>query len=519
MKSSCAAVAGGHAGTVDAACEVLKSGGNAFDAAVAAMAAACVVEPVLASLGGGGFLLASPADGRSRLYDFFVQAPGRRPENPDALDIRPIEVHFGTETQMFRVGWGTAAVPGLIAGLFEVHRDLGRMPTLELFEAAIDFARSGIEVDATTEHQIDLVQAVYLSNPDGAALFASAREKGSLVREGERLCQPDLADFLDSLAREGPALFYRGEAGGALLRESGEGGSLTRSDLENYRVETRRPLEVPFAGVRVETNPPPASGGILVAFGLGLLDDGDRRGDVGEGEMATRMARVIDATGAARIECLEAAGPGEADDSLDRLLAPELIHAWRERVRPLAPASRGTTHISIADGEGSVASMTISNGTSSGCVIPGTGVTINNMLGETDLNPRGLHSWSPGQRLTSMMAPTLVHWPDGRRVATGSGGSNRIRSAVLQVVNNLVARKMSVEAAVCESRLHVEEGRLSVEGGYAPSARDALCDAWPDHRLWGDRSMFFGGAHTVAIAAGRAEGVGDPRRGGIARTL
>jgi gamma-glutamyltranspeptidase/glutathione hydrolase len=175
--------------------------------------------------------------------------------------------------------------------------------------------------------------------------------------------------------------------------------------------------------------------------------------------------------------------------------------------------------MSVIDGAGNVASMTVSNGEGCGRILPRTGIMLNNMLGEQDLNPHGFHRWRADERMTSMMAPSLVLFRDGRRVATGSGGSNRIRTAVLQVLVNLIDFGMSPEAAVRQPRLHVEDGLLSIEGGLDAGVVDGLCQRWPRHERWDTLNLFFGGAHTVVEGPHGLAGVGDSRRGGVCRIV
>ncbi len=520
MKHQSAAVAAGHDLVADTVRDVLQAGGNAFDGAVAAAAMACAAEPVLASLGGGGFMLAHPADGARRIYDFFVQTPVRRPEETDSYDFYPVDVHFGTEVQEFHIGWGTAAVPGTVAGLFDIHRDLGRIPLAELFSPAVRAAKEGVRVNDAQASFFEIVEPIFVATEAIRAIFGSRREKGRVVRSGENLRQSEFANFLEILAIEGPALFYRGEVAAALLNEMAHRGALTAEDLAAYRVELRTPLSMSFLGTRVETNPPPSSGGLLVAFGLTLLENRPLHSlDQCGAAHAARIASVLAATSEARVESLANADRDQRPEEESAMLNPGFLETWRHRVESRISARNGTTHVSIADREGNIAALSLSNGSGSGCIIPGTGIAINNMLGEADLNPTGFHSWPRNRRLTSMMAPTVVRWPDGRVAAIGSGGSNRIRSAILQVLVNLVAHDMPAEAAVSAPRLHVEGERLSVEAGFEQEELGAVLVAWPDHRVWDRTSMFFGGAHTVLVGAGRGEAFGDFRRNGAARVF
>ena len=276
--------------------------------------------------------------------------------------------------------------------------------------------------------------------------------------------------------------------------------------MESYRVEKRAPLSVEYRGARVLTNPPPSSGGTLIGFGLDMLREHDL-GAVSFGSAAHvgLLAAVMEASSAARVEHTI-----EALASLD----PVSVARWRKQVAWRMRAFGGTTHVSIIDAAGNIASATVSNGEGSSYVIPETGIVMNNMLGEDDLSPKGFHQWTPDERMTSMMAPTALAWRDGRRIATGSGGSNRIRTALLQVLVNLVDFAMDVEDAVSVPRIHQEDSFLSIEGGFDADRIAPVLEAWPNHQMWDAQNMFFGGAHTVASGPRGVEGAGDPRRDG-----
>ena len=502
-------VAAGHALTAEAAGEVLRAGGNAFDAALGALCAACACEPALASFGGGGFLLALPEAGCPRLYDFFVQTPGRRlPANE--VEFEPVVVDFGPARQEFHIGRGTVAVPGVVRGFFDVHRDLCTLPATDLVAPACALLRDGVEMTALQAHFLHLLRPILCATPEGLALYSSPG--GALIAEGERLRNPALAGLLELMAVEGDDVFYRGAVARALVEDLREGGHVGLDDLAGYRTEVRAPLALDYRGVEVLTNPPPSAGGALIGFGLGLLDALPvAAAPPGSGPAVAMLADVMRATRSARAE----AHDGESPGSNERMLDPALLARWRNEVRGRAKAVRGTTHLGVIDVRGNLASLTLSNGEGSGRVVPGTGVVLNNMLGEEDLNPGGFHRWPPGHRMASMMAPSALRWPDGRLVATGSGGSNRIRSAVLQVIVNLVDHAMDVGAAVRAPRIHVEGPLLSVEGGHDRDAIAEALAAWPDHQVWDDRSVFFGGAHTAERRGDVLGGAGDPRRDGF----
>ena len=496
MKTPLGAVACGHPVTASAAAEVLRDGGNAFDAVVAAQCAACVAEPVLASLAGGGFLLAHPADAEPVLYDFFVQTP-LAATTPDTLDFYPVDVDFGGVTQEFHIGIGAAATPGFVRGLFDIHDDLCRLPLERLMQPAIEAARKGVSITPLQSYMMEVVAPIYCANEEARRIYAGGGHQ--TLHEGQVLHQPELAGSFEALHREGADLFYHGALGAALVELCRAGGQLRPEDLAHYRTGRRNPLSVRYRGASVWTNPLPSTGGVLVALALGLLDDTEPGSET---ERIADLARAMRLTNAARVE----AGTDAPFDA-------ELVARYRTEMRGRARCHRGTTHISVADAHGNLAAMTLSNGEGCGRLVPGTGIMVNNMLGEEDLNPRGFHAWRPDTRLASMMAPTLVEMPD-ERLALGSGGSNRIRSAILQAIDHLVRADLSSEAAVAAPRLHVEGERLSLEGDFAPETVAALEAVFDDVEHWGRANLFFGGVHVAGVRHGQYVAVGDPRRGG-----
>ena len=503
-------VAAGHPLTAAAAAEALRAGGNAFDAAMAGLCAACVAEPALASLGGGGFLLARRAGQPPELFDFFAQTPMTWRATGDA-HVRPILADFGDATQEFHIGLGTIATPGVIAGLFAVQRHLCRLPIADLVAPARRMASDGI---CLTPFQSDISQVIapiLRATPEALALFADPEHPEQLAPAGAWMRMPDLADAFEGLARAGPDLFYRGEWGQRLARDCAEqGGHLGAQDLSGYAVARRQPLALRYRDAWVYTNPPPSMGGSLIGFALALLDSLPlsemRRGSY-EHIHALAKAQALTQT-LRRSRSLD-------HQALSAVLGPETLRDFMARLDEGPRSVRGTTQISVADAAGNLASLTLSNGEGSGYVLPGTGIMLNNMLGEEDLMPRAGSVWPSNQRIGSMMAPTLLARRDGSWVVTGSSGSNRIRSAVLQVICNLVDFDLDLETAVSAPRLHFEGELLSLEPPVEDAVREPLCAAWPQVRLWSRPSLFFGGAHSVVLFAdGGGAAAGDPRRGG-----
>lgn len=521
MGAAKGAVACGHPATLAAAREILEDGGNAFDAALAALCAASVAEPVLASLGGGGFLLAQPAEGEAVLYDFFVDTPrSKRPA--EEISFYPVLADFGTATQEFHIGLGAAAVPGAIKGLFAVHEDLASLPMVRIVEPAARFAREGVELRPVDAFLFKVVEAIVTTHQDTREIFCGPG--GGLLSEGERLRQPAAAEALEALAAEGAGLLYGGPWGEELLRLCAEeGGQLTRADLEGYKVARRRPLTQGYRGAALKTNPPPSTGGLLISFGLGLVEARSlAQGDFGTPEHLRLLGQAMALTERARGESglNEADGAEASEAAAARLHDPELRRRYAAEIGVRPTTARGTTHISVIDGTGNLAALTLSNGEGCGRTLPGTGIVLNNMLGEEDLNPRGFHLWPEGTRIGSMMAPSLIALADGTVAALGSGGSNRIRTAILQVLSNLVDFGMAAEDAVAAPRLHLERGLANAEDGFAKASVAALEELGCETLLWPQGNLFFGGVHLALRGPGGGfSAAGDPRRGGVAEVV
>src|SRR5918995_2177934 len=342
-------------------------------------------------------------------------------------------------------------------------------------------------------------------SPEAAAIYAPG---GGLLAAGGTIRLPELGDLLDRLGAEGPAFLYGGDVGVAVSDWVLErGGLLTRDDLAAYEVVERRPVRVRYRGREVLTNPPPSSGGILIADALGILER------LEEPHHPFVIAEVIASTNRARdAEFLEGLA---TEGYLERFLAKDALDSVATEVRERLG---NTTHIAVMDAEGACASVTCSNGSCSGVIVPGTGVHLNNMLGEQDLNPLGYHRHEPGARVPSMMAPTVA-LRDGRpEVALGSAGSNRIRSAILQTLLAVVDHRLPAQEAVSAPRIHVEDTQLDAEPGVDEAALERLEQAGWTVRLWSEQNLFFGGAQAVARSpdTGQLTGGGDPRRGGVA---
>jgi len=471
------AVAAGHPLTAAAGARVLAAGGSAVDACVGAAFASWVCESMLTGPGGGGFMLVHGArDGRTRVFDFMVTVPRAAPAA--AGELLRLAVDFDGDTQqVFHTGAAAVAVPGTALGLEAAHRRFGRLPWAELVAPAAQMAREGVELTPAQGYLHRILDGLLRHSPEGDAMYGAG---GRPYRAGERFALPELAETLERIGAEGAGALYRGEVARRVVKHvRAGGGSVSLADLAGYRVIERRPVVVAYRGHEFRSNPPPSSGGLLVAYGLRAL---------GDGEPAP--------------EALVAAM--EAQDAVRGGAFVRALHRGGVTARLLS----GTTHISVVDARGDAASLSASLGSGSGVVVPGTGIHLNNMLGEADLREHA----RPGERLTSMMAPSLV-LRDGRpRLVLGSAGSARLRGAILQVVVNVVAKGMGVEEAVEAPRLHAEEGVVYCEDA---TVADKLEVQGHEVVRFKRRNLYFGGVSAVELPAdGRLAAAGDPRRGG-----
>jgi gamma-glutamyltranspeptidase / glutathione hydrolase len=509
------AVAAGHPLTAEAGARVLRDGGNAVDAAVAAVLTSFVTESPLTGLGAGGFMLVHDPSVEDVLLDFFVEVPGRT-VGQRRSELVPIPVYFSPDQpQVFNVGAASCGVPGTAAGLADALDRFGSVPLAELVNEPARLARDGVEVNEQQAFIFKILEPILTHQPEGAAIYAP---EGRILGRGDRFVFGELGDALERYGAEGPEPFYRGEVARAISEWVLErGGTLGGDDLAAYAPSIRQPVGARFAGREMLTNPPPSSGGILIAFALALLD----------AARSSDLATVVSAMEEAQASRTEAFFHGLYEDGFAaRFLATGRLEEAAGRVRsgtrPPEPGQASedrlgsTTHITAVDRDGRCAAVTCSNGTGSGVIVPGTGVHVNNMLGEEDLNPLGFHMTPAGRRVTSMMSPTVVLRDGQLEAGLGSGGSNRIRSAVLQTIIRVIADGMDAQEAVSAPRVHFEAGAVQAEPGVDEHGLDVLASRGYQLVRWRERNLFFGGVHAVARdpATGGLSGGGDPRRGG-----
>jgi gamma-glutamyltranspeptidase/glutathione hydrolase len=480
-------VAAGHPLTAEAGARALRAGGNAVDAAIAAMLTSFVAEPLLTGLGSGGYMLVAAPGLDPVLLDFFVEAPGRGADPARRAELIAVEVSFGDAVQLFNVGAASVGVPGTPAGLWKAAQRWGTLALAELAAPAAELARAGVEITPEQAYVFQILSPITESSEEARERFHPG---GRVLGAGDLWRDPELADAIERLAAEGPSPFYGGDIAEALVAWVTErGGVLTREDLAAYAPVDREPVRVRFRDREVATNPPPSAGGILLAYMLALLDRAPAPPDV-----------------AALVAAMRRAHAERTPEFLAGLAEPGFAARFASRLG-------STTHIAALDAGGWACSVTCSNGEGSGLVVPGTGVHLNNVMGEEDLSPLGFFTHPPGRRLPSMMAPTVVLADGVPQLVLGSAGSNRIRSALLQVIVNAIDLGMDARAAVDAPRLHDEEGTIYAEPGIDLAALEAAGEVVARFRA---RNLFFGGCQAVERdpATGALSGGGDPRRGG-----
>jgi gamma-glutamyltranspeptidase/glutathione hydrolase len=456
-------IAAGHPATAEAGAEILAEGGNAADATVAATLASCVAETVMTGLLGGGHgIYFDAARGRARNLDCFVAVPGLGAE-PREVALLELEVPFGTELVHYAVGIGSCGVPGVPAGLDALWNEHGSLPWPRLVEPALRLARGAVAMPAAHASCLRMLEAVMTMN-EGAAIYSPG---GALLAEGDPLRQPGLVAALESLAEDGPRGAYEGTIGRALLALMDErGGLVTPEDLTSYQALWTDPVELGFRGLDLRTR-------------SGLSDF---------------------------------PGALERLPQLRGLSEPERVLAVTGALLDELPDRPGTTNVSVLDADGNACALTTSLGLGSGDFLPGLDLHLNSMLGEADLLTEGLE---PGDRMASMMAPTLALYGENVVLAAGAAGGTRLRSALLQVLAGILDEELEPQAAVDRARLHPASGLVHLEPGFGPEAVGALESAGFEVQAWQSRHHYFGGVSVVT----RSGAAADPRRSGEARVV
>lgn len=480
-------IAAGNRLGAEAATRVAADGGNAIDACLAAAIMAWVAEPFFASIGGSGFVAVRAPDASVEVIDGNNTMPTTSPSFPgQGLDRVYMDYSNGMYTG---IGAGSIAVPGILAAARMAWERHGNIEWAALFQPAIEAAEKGLPFPLTSAYYLSVTyDPIWMRETESRALFV---RDDKLLEAGDDFVQPELADALKTIADDGPEVFYSGALADEIEKEvAARDGFIGRADLEAYSAEVRAPIAADVFGWKVESNPPPAVGGAVLAHMLALLDPAELD------DPLNRTRAVVEAQRAA------------VGYRRERYLDPSSIAAAYEET--LATRSPSTTHSSAADADGYVCSITESNGYGSGVVVHG--MLLNNTLGEEELNPLGVHRLPPGSRCHSNMAPTIATGPD-RTVGMGSPGADRIVSAIAQTFIHLAVDGDSLAEAVAAPRAHLDprpEGEILC---YEPGL-PGDCLSYRPHP-YDDIHMYFGAVQAASVADdGTVDAAHDPRRSG-----
>ena len=491
------AIATGCPHSAQAGADILAAGGNAVDALVGSSLLTCFSLPTMTGLGGGGVATLRIGD-ELVTCDFFAAHPGlgHAGEKP-APEV--IIVPFEGVRLPFRVGAASVAVPGAIAGLWAIHERYGSMPLTEVAQPAIEAGHRGIEVTEGQHRAMALLEACFRLSPETWAIVG---HRDHVLQEGDHLRNHELADFLTALVAEGPRLFYDGEVARSV--EEATSGYVTRRDLADYEPVWSKPLSGTYRHHRVHTIGRPSFNGALLLRSLAELDGGGPLPSYGSYEYWERIATAL-----RRADVLR------TPDYEDSLMNDGFLEG-------VAAGSAGCTlHCGIVDDSGNAVSVTTTVGEGSGHVAPGTGIVLNNFLGEEDIVPDH-HEPVPGERMMTGMAPTIVQTDDGGVTVLGGAGSARIRSAIVQVFVNNLDGGLRLDAAVLAPRIHPDGDTIYIEShGRTPDEVDELQPLGEEAIMTYEVGFFFGGVQAAAghPTSGFSAGAERERRGGDYRVV
>ena len=516
-----------------AGAEMLAAGGNAVDAAIGALFALTVVEPMMVGIFGAGMTHLRLADGRHLVIDNYTTAPAAA--RPDMY--RPVSDawpdYLRAEGDVNLVGLLSVGVPGTLKAWVEAIGRFGRLDLETVMQPAIRHAEHGFRATPY------LVEAVRETAPDLARFPETARTflpGGAPIKPGDLVAMPEYAATLRLIAAKGPGVLYGGDLGATVadyMRKAG--GIITLDDLACYQTIDRSPVHGRYRGFEIAGAPPPTAGGVHLVEMLNILEGFDPRGlRFGTAEYFHLIAEVLKIGFADRNACT--GDPAFVDIPVERLISKEYAASRRAQIRPDRAGDYGaapdvtagaahTTHVTTADADGNVVAMTqtINNLFGSKATVPGTGMLLNNTMALFDPHPGTPASIAPGKRVTSSMAPTIV-LRDGKPVwALGLPGGVRIFTSVLQAVVNLIDHGMTLQEAVEAPRIWSQGQDLEMEQDIPVAVRDAV--AARGHHVVAVGGVA-GGMNAVAFAADgtlegaacwRADGTPIGVSGGLAR--
>ncbi|NJO71733.1 MAG: gamma-glutamyltransferase [Oscillatoriales cyanobacterium RM1_1_9] len=500
----------------EAGATVANQGGNAVDAAIAATLVALCTDTGIVAPGGGGFIAIWPLGNTPVVIDAYGEMPGRGLGDQQAISRR-----FQTSTRRVGMGYGggmetivahgSVATPGIFAGLSQAIAQYGSLPWSGVMQPAVDWAKRGSALSAAGAEYLRYSHEVIFGwHPDSYPVVH--HRDGRCLTQGETIYIPELAATLQQIADAGVATFYSGTLAERMTEEiQAHGGLLTLEDLQAYRAVVRTPIQVRYRDWDIVTNPAPAIGGACLGAMLLLLDRPALQSWTTQ--TVDQWIQIQSAVLGYRHQHLDP--DHDNAQAVDQLLK----QASKGDLQSLSTLNQSpsTIHISAVDRDGLACSISASAGYGSGVMVSGTGLWLNNSLGEIELHPQGLDHCSPGTRLVSNMAPTIARHPSGAVLAIGSPGASRITTAIAQVLFNHLQLGMALPEAIAAPRLHVEVSAgtqtTAMEPGLplSPKARTQI-------RQFSERSMYFGGVQAVMWEPNSGfVARADPRRtGGVA---
>ena len=493
---------------VDAGAAVANRGGNAVDAAIAATLSSMCTNLGIIAPGASGFITIWREEEDPIVIDAYAEMPGRGLDKVFGRGMKEAFFDYGGGTKTM-VGYGSVATPGMFAGLGLAAEKYGNLPWSEIVAPVRQQVEAGFPLSGVAAEYFSYThQVVFGWHPDSYRAIHKA--DGSHLQVADRVLIAELTKSLQLIADRGVDVLYRGELGERITAEiQANQGLLTAEDLAHYQAIERSPIEINFGDWQIATNPSPAVGGTCLAAMLLLMD----KRSLHQWNAATvkEIAKIQEAVLQYRSNYLEGADESIIDREAARLLELAGKDDWSRLTK-----SPSTIHISAVDSDGLACSISASSGYGSGVMAGGTGLWLNNSLGEIELHPQGLHDLSPGTRLTSNMAPTICRHADGRVLAIGSPGASRITTAIAQVLFNFISLDLSLERAISNPRLHFEIFKdapaIAFETGLDTKELNLTT------RQFEGLSMYFGGVQAALYHP--TEGLiaaADPRRtGGVA---
>jgi gamma-glutamyltranspeptidase / glutathione hydrolase len=454
--------------------EMLTAGGNAIDAAISTMFALSVVEPMMTTIFGAGFINIRLADGTVTTIDNYATVPLKARE--DMFNPIPGSLENDVEGDLNNTGYLAVATGGTLLGWAYAVEKYGNLPLERVVEPAVRFARHGFRVSPYLRAMIIQCQEQLAQFPASAEIFLP---NGQPPAVGDTIRRVDYGNTLELVGKHGPDYLYRGPLGDAIVADmEANGGLITKEDLESYRIFEREPVRGTYRGYEIVSMAPASSGGTHIIQMLNILEGFDVR-EMGFGTVQSihAIAEVMKIAFADRFQYM--ADPERTKIPLDWLTSKSYAEERRGQIDfsraqqyQAAPAPDGegdcTTHCCAADAEGNLVTttQTLNNAFGSRVTVPGTGMMLNNCMHLMDPNPGRTNSIEPGKRILSSMSPTLVMKDGEPYLAIGTPGGVRIFGSVMQAIINLIDHGMTLQQAVEAPRVWDRGPVLEIEQGF-----------------------------------------------------